>query len=162
MPSPRTKLNQYTGFCGFLGYVALQSQESLPRREGKNRQTMARHLGSSRGAEMLLSQVNGVADESKNCHLRQGTLLVDRVRHLNVEGGRLIKAAHRMIKQDVGVLEETRRSQASRAEYRPAALWSPRPAGEGAEELRGPPQLRRVRVARGDAGGSLAEYFHDS
>ena len=58
------------------------------------------------GAEMIVSQVHGVADESQNRHLRQGALLVDGIHHLNVEGRRLIESAHSVIKQDVGVLEE--------------------------------------------------------
>jgi len=57
---------------------------------------------------MLLSQVHAVADESKNHDLTQGALLVDGIHHLNVEGGRLIESAHRVIEQDVGVLKEPR------------------------------------------------------
>ncbi len=55
---------------------------------------------------MILSEYHRKDEERQYRHLRQRTLLIDGVHHFNVEGGRLIEAAHGMVKQDVGVFEE--------------------------------------------------------
>jgi len=54
----------------------------------------------------VVDEFHGEVDESGDRQLSQGAPFIDGVHHADVEGGRLVEAADRVVKEDVGVFEE--------------------------------------------------------
>lgn len=57
----------------------------------------------------MLHENHQTTNQAEDDDLRERALFVEGIQHLHIESRRLVETANRVVKQDVGVLEEPRR-----------------------------------------------------